>query len=199
MNIKVKSFFDRQIFQELGMSTTRTIELVRKLSNGKPLTEKTATELLDYVANQNGDLATKQDVENVKQDVKKDIENVKKDIRNVKTDLENKIENVKTDIENKIGNVKTDLENKIENVKQDVENKIELVKQDVEHVKQDVAGVKQDIKGVRTELRWLYGIGFVTLLTLILNLRSETKSEMRELRAAVEGLRTLIIERTESR
>ncbi len=159
MNIKVKSFFDRQIFQELGMSTTRTIELVRKLSNGKPLTEKTATELLDYVANQNGDLATKQDVENVKQDVKKDIENVKKDIRNVKTDLENKIE----------------------------------------HVKQDVAGVKQDIKGVRTELRWLYGIGFVTLLTLILNLRSETKSEMRELRAAVEGLRTLIIERTESR
>ena len=72
------------------------------------------------------------------------------------------------------------------------------MKQDVAGVKQDVKNVKEEVKGVRTEVRWLFGIGFVTLLTLILNLRGETKSEMRELRAAVEGLRTLIIERTES-
>ncbi len=98
MNIKVKSLFDRQISQEVNVSTTQTVELVRKLSNGRPLTEKTATELLDYVANQNGDLATKQDVENVRIDVegvKKDVEGVKKDVEGVKKDVEGVKKDVK--------------------------------------------------------------------------------------------------------
>ena len=135
MNTKVKSFFDRQIFQELGMSTTRTIELVRKLSNGKPLNEKTATELLDYIANQNDNLATKQDIENV-------------------------------------------------------ENKIELVKKDVE-------GVKQDVKAVRTETRWLYALGFGTILMLITYLHSDTgkrvdriRTDMQEMRTDMQEMRT---------
>ena len=152
MNTKVKSFFDRQIFQELGMSTTQTIELVRKLSNGKPLNEKTATELLDYIANQNGDLATKQDVENIKTDLK---------------------------------------------------NKIELVKKDVEHV-------KQDVKASRTEARWLYSLGFGTILMLITYLHSDTgkrmdkietdmqeiQKDMQEVRKELTELKKLIIERT---
>ncbi len=145
MNIKVKSFFDRQIFQELGMSTTRTIELVKKLSNGKPLNEKTATELLDYIANQNGNLATKQDVENIKTDLK---------------------------------------------------NKIELVKKDVEHV-------KQDVKASRTEARWLYSLGFGTILMLITYLHSDTgkrvdkiETDMQEIQKELTELKKLIIERT---
>ena len=134
------------------MSTTRTIELVKKLSNGKPLTEKTATELLDYVANQNGDLATKQDVENVRIDV---------------------------------------------------ENKIELVKKDVAGVKKDIEGVKQDVNAVRTETRWLYALGFGTILMLITYLHSDTgkrvdriRTDMQEMRKELTELKKLIIERT---
>lgn len=61
MYMKIQSFFDRRISKEVDMSATQTIELVRKLSNGKPLAEKTASELLDYIGNQNANLATKQD------------------------------------------------------------------------------------------------------------------------------------------
>ena len=65
--IRVKSFLDRKISRNGNMSATRAIELARKL---KPkLGEETASELLDYIGNQNGDLATKQDVQAVKQDV----------------------------------------------------------------------------------------------------------------------------------
>ena len=67
MNIKVKSILNRRISRGSNMSVTRAIELARKL---KPkLGEETASELLDYIGNQNGDLATKQDVQAVKQDV----------------------------------------------------------------------------------------------------------------------------------
>ncbi len=61
MYMKIQSFFDRRISKEVDMSATQTIELVRKLSNGKPLAEKTASELLDYIGNQIGNPATKQD------------------------------------------------------------------------------------------------------------------------------------------
>ena len=61
MYIKIQSFFDRRISKEVDMSATQSIELVRKLSNSKPLAKKTASELLDYIGNQNANLATKQD------------------------------------------------------------------------------------------------------------------------------------------
>ncbi len=80
MNTKVKSFFDRRISKEVNMSATQTVELVKKLSNGKPLTEKTAGELLDYIAHQNGNLATKQDIENVENKIENKIESVEKEI-----------------------------------------------------------------------------------------------------------------------
>ena len=54
------------------------IELIKKLSNGKTLSEETAVELLDYIENPNGVLATKQDIEDIKQDMRKELTELKK-------------------------------------------------------------------------------------------------------------------------
>ena len=152
MNIRIKSLLNRGISRGSNMSVIRAIELARKL---KPkLGEETTSELLDYIGNQNGDLATKQDIEKV----------------------ENKIENV---------------ENKIENV----ENNL-----------------KKDINW----LKWIVGVGFGTVLTLITYLHSDTgkridrietdmtglktdmtelKTEMTDIKTSIERLETLIIGR----
>ena len=153
------------------MSATQAIGLVKKLE--PKLGEETATALLDYIGNQNGDLATKQDVVDVKIDLEKKIEHV-----------ENKIDLVKIDLENKIDLVKIDLENKIDNV----DNRVESVEKKVE------TG--------RTESRWLFGLCFGTVLTVMLYLHSNTgkriyrietdmvdlKTDMQDLKASVERL-----------
>ena len=160
--IKVESFLDRKISRNGKMSATQTIELVKRLEpklGEETATEKTATELLDYIANQNGDLATKQDVK---------IADVKKDIADVKIDLENKIELVKIDLENKIENV----ENKIENVEKKVES------------------VEKKVETGRMESRWLFGLCFGALLTVILYLHSDTKSEVKEIKTDMQDLKT---------
>ena len=54
------------------------IELIKKLSNGKTLSEETEVELLDYIENPNGVLATKQDIEDIKQDMRKELTELKK-------------------------------------------------------------------------------------------------------------------------
>ena len=164
---KVESFLDRKISRNGKMSATQTMELVRRLSNGKPITEETATKLLDHIANQNGDLATKQDIT----DVKKDIEHVKKDIGHVK--------------------------------------------KDIEHVEKKVGDVEKKVETGRTETRWLFGLCFGALLTMMLYLHSNTgrridrietdmkdlktdmqdlKTDMVDLKASVERLEVLIIE-----
>ena len=164
--IKVKSFLDRKISRNGKMSATQTIELVRRLE--PKLGEETATKLLDYIANQNGDLATRQDVVDVK------------------IDLENKIEHV----ENKIELVKIDLENKIEKVESRVEN------------------VENKVQTGRIESRWLFGLCFGTVLTVMLYLHSNTgrridrietdmkdlKTDMQELIIDMRELKDLIIE-----
>ena len=60
------------------MSVAQMMELVKKLSNGKTLSEETAVELLDYIENPNGVLATKQDIEDIKQDMRKELTELKK-------------------------------------------------------------------------------------------------------------------------
>ena len=183
--IKVKSFLDRKISRNGKMSATQTIELVRRLE--PKLGEETATKLLDHIANQNGDLATKQD-----------IADVKKDIADVKIGLENKIELVKIGLENKI---------------ELVENKIELVDNKVENVEKKVESVEKKVETGRTESRWLFGLCFGALLTVILYLHSDTKSEVKEIKtdmvdlkasverlgASVERLEVLMIEGRQSR
>ena len=78
MNIKVKSLLNRGISRGSNMSVIRAIELARKL---KPkLGEETTSELLDYIANQNGNLATKQDIEKVENKIENVENNLKKDI-----------------------------------------------------------------------------------------------------------------------
>ena len=90
----------------------------------------------------------------------------------------------------------------VEGVKKDVEGvkkDVEGVKKDVEGVKKDVEGVKKDIKGIKKDINWLkwsVATGFAiftvflsTVLTVMIYLHSDTKSEMKE-------LRKLIIERT---
>ena len=169
--IKVESFLDKKISRNGKMSATQTIELVKRLA--PKLGEETATKLLDHIANQNGDLATKQD----------------------------------------IADVKIGLENKIELVKIGLENKIELVDKKVENVEKKVESVEKKVETGRMESRWLFGLCFGALLTVILYLHSDTKSEVKEIKtdmvdlkasverlgASVERLGALMIERTQPR
>ncbi len=60
------------------MSVAQMMELVKKLSNGKTLSEETAVELLDYIKSPSGNLATKQDIEGIKQDMRKELIELKK-------------------------------------------------------------------------------------------------------------------------
>ena len=67
------------------MSATKTLELVKEL---KPkLGERATTKLLDFVENQNGELATKQDLHNLEQKIEQKIQGVKHEIDGVKRDV----------------------------------------------------------------------------------------------------------------
>ena len=60
------------------MSATKTLELVKEL---KPkLGERATTKLLDFVENQNGELATKQDLHNLEQKIEHKIDKINQDI-----------------------------------------------------------------------------------------------------------------------
>ena len=68
------------------MSATQTLA-VEKILIRHNFTEEEVTEILDYVENQKGDFATKQDIALVKQEialVKQEIENVKQNISMLK-------------------------------------------------------------------------------------------------------------------
>ena len=98
------------------MSATKTLELVKEL---KPkLGERATTKLLDFVENQNGELATKQDLHN----------------------LEQKIEH--------------------------------KIKHEIDGVKHEIDGVKRDVFW----FKWIVGLGFGALLTIMLYLHSDTKA-----------------------
>ena len=71
------------------MNATKTLELVKEL---KPkLGERATTKLLDFVENQNGELATKQDLHNLEQKIehkiKHEIDGIKHEIDGVKRDV----------------------------------------------------------------------------------------------------------------
>ena len=60
------------------MSATQTLELVKEL---KPkLGERATTKLLDFVENQNGELATKQDIQKLDTKTEYEINGVKRDV-----------------------------------------------------------------------------------------------------------------------
>ena len=95
------------------MNATQTLA-VEKILIRHNFTEEEVTEILDYVENQKGDFAAKQEITSVKQDMA-------------------------------------------------------LVKQEIESVKQNIS-----------MLKWIMGLGFGALLTIMLYLHSDMKADIKE-------------------
>ena len=91
--------------------------VIEKILTRHNFTEEEATKIIDYVENQKGDFATKQD--------------------------------------------------------------IALVKQEIENIKQNIS-----------MLKWIVGLGFGGLLTIMLYLHNDTKQEMKEFKTEMKELKT---------
>ncbi len=121
----------------------KTYELIKMLS--PKLGEEEAKELVSFVEESKGDVATKADLENQSRVLKADLENQS---RAVKTDLENQSRAVKTDLENQSRAIKTDLENQLRVFKAEFEKQIQTVKIDL--------------------IKWFFGFWITLLIAIIL-------------------------------
>ena len=71
--------------------------------------------------------AVKDDLQNVKDELKNDVQAVKDDLQNVKDELKNDVQNVKDELKNDVQNVKDELKNDVQNVKDELKSDIHLV------------------------------------------------------------------------
>jgi len=106
-----------------------------------------------------------------------DIANLatKDQVTQVKTELEYKIDQVKTELEHKIDQVKTELEYKIDQVKTELEHKIDQLDAKIDRVKVELEH-KIDAMGEKTlvmiqdakfdTIKWMIGL-FITMMLAI--------------------------------
>ena len=147
------------------MIATKAIA-VQKILVRHDFTEQEANDLIDFVENQNGEIATKQDVDLVRQELKHDIDLVRKDIDLVREEVKHDIALVRKDV---------DL------VREEVKHDIDLFRQEV---KQEVVTLKKDIKW----LKWTMIIagsvllaGMTALLSIMLYLHDDTRANIRDM------------------
>ncbi len=160
------------------MSTTaEAIRLVDKISQDG-INRETATELIDYVESQRGDLATKQDMEALGQDMEVLGQANKQDIEALRQAN------------------KQDMEVLKQANKQDMEALRQANKQDMEVLRQ---ANKQGLELIDQKLEWLkwivgigFAIGFTLLATFMIYLHSDTKAEMKELKAEMKEIKELL-------
>ena len=102
--------------------------VIEKILTRHNFTEEEATKIIDYVENQKGDFATKQDI----QDVRGELKNARNELMS------------------------------------------------------EIDGIKRDVNW----LKWIVGLGFAGLLTIMLYLHADTKQEMKELKAETKEFQT---------
>ncbi len=121
--------------------------------------------------------ATKEDIQNVrneikdvKDELKEDIQNVRDEIKDVKDELKEDIQNVRDEIKD----VKDELKEDIQNVRNEIKDVKDELKEDIQNVrdelKEDIQNVREDVyslKGEQKLLKWMVGFGIsLNLVTL---------------------------------
>ena len=104
------------------MIATKAIA-VQKILVRHDFTEQEANDLIDFVENQNGEIATKQDVDLVKTELKHDIDLVRKDVALVREEVKHDIDLVRKDVDL----VRKELKHDIDLVREELKHDISLV------------------------------------------------------------------------
>ncbi len=146
-------------------TTTDAIRIVDRIANEKGMSRETATELIDFVESQRGDLVTKHDLKDVA--TKQDMTTAKQDIATAKQDIATAKQDIAT-------------------AKQD----IAIAKQDIAIIKQGQQWLKWVMIGGFTLITT-----FLTISSAVsIYLHSDTQVEMRELRKGQTELKAEVNE-----
>jgi hypothetical protein len=89
----------------------------------------------------------------------------KADLRETEARLQASIDSLRSDLKGEINSVQADLKGEMSAVRADLEGDVSTVRTDL---KGDIASLRIEIERVRSELiRWVVGIGFAQVATLI--------------------------------
>ena len=128
-----------------------THRFVKRLTESG-FTERQAETLADeHVALLNTNLATKADIESLRQDTKTDIAEVKADIETLRLATKADIETLRLATKADIAEVKAGIETLRQETKADIETLRLATKADIAEVKAGIEAVKADL------LKWLFG------------------------------------------
>ncbi len=135
-----------------------THRYVKRLT-GSGFTEQQAETLAEeQIAFLNANLATKSDIESLRQETKSDIESLRQE---TKADIESLRQETKADIESLRQETKAD----IESLRQETKVEISSVKASIESLRQET---KAEISSVKADLvKWMFGVS-VAQTTIIL-------------------------------